>query len=143
MCGRLMGGLTPLVWMVLVEGIGRPLAGQGEETAAAPLLPPLLHWRSSFFLFAAIGVAWCVWFAFWFRNRPEENRKVSQAELDLIRAGRAESTSARSRVPWSRLLTSGNLWILCLMYACQSYGCLLYTSPSPRDGLLSRMPSSA
>ena len=25
----------------------------------------------------------------------------------------------------------------------QKYGCLLYTSPSPRDGLLSRMPSSA
>ena len=25
----------------------------------------------------------------------------------------------------------------------QGYDCLLYTSPSPRDGLLSRMPSSA
>ena len=25
----------------------------------------------------------------------------------------------------------------------QSEGCLLYTSPSPRDGLLPRMPSSA
>ena len=25
----------------------------------------------------------------------------------------------------------------------QSYGCLLYTSPSPRDATLSRMPSSA
>ena len=25
----------------------------------------------------------------------------------------------------------------------QGWGCLLYTSPSPRDGLLSRMPSSA
>ena len=25
----------------------------------------------------------------------------------------------------------------------RSEGCLLYTSPSPRDGLLSRMPSSA
>ena len=25
----------------------------------------------------------------------------------------------------------------------QLTGCLLYTSPSPRDGLLSRMPSSA
>ena len=25
----------------------------------------------------------------------------------------------------------------------ESAGCLLYTSPSPRDGLLSRMPSSA
>ena len=26
---------------------------------------------------------------------------------------------------------------------CGTWGCLLYTSPSPRDGLLSRMPSSA
>ena len=25
----------------------------------------------------------------------------------------------------------------------EGYSCLLYTSPSPRDGLLSRMPSSA
>ena len=28
-------------------------------------------------------------------------------------------------------------------YARMSGNCLLYTSPSPRDGLLSRMPSSA
>ena len=27
--------------------------------------------------------------------------------------------------------------------SAHSRGCLLYTSPSPRDGLLSRMPSSA
>ena len=27
--------------------------------------------------------------------------------------------------------------------AAEEYSCLLYTSPSPRDGLLSRMPSSA
>ena len=27
--------------------------------------------------------------------------------------------------------------------AANTYHCLLYTSPSPRDGLLSRMPSSA
>ena len=26
---------------------------------------------------------------------------------------------------------------------CNPLGCLLYTSPSPRDGILSRMPSSA
>ena len=28
-------------------------------------------------------------------------------------------------------------------FANSVYDCLLYTSPSPRDGLLSRMPSSA
>ena len=28
-------------------------------------------------------------------------------------------------------------------FVCMGLSCLLYTSPSPRDGLLSRMPSSA
>src|SRR5437868_1585759 len=53
MSGRLMGGLTPLVWMLLVETLG-------------------LSWRAAFVLFGLIGVAWCVAFAGWFRNRPEE-----------------------------------------------------------------------
>ena len=30
-----------------------------------------------------------------------------------------------------------------IIYGSFGYICLLYTSPSPRDGLLSRMPSSA
>ena len=30
-----------------------------------------------------------------------------------------------------------------IVYDSNTYTCLLYTSPSPRDGLLSRMPSSA
>ena len=36
-------------------------------------------------------------------------------------------------------LTNPKLYPLVVKYI----GCLLYTSPSPRDGLLSRMPSSA
>ena len=37
-------------------------------------------------------------------------------------------------------LKLGEVTILC---GGTGSGCLLYTSPSPRDGLLSRMPSSA
>ena len=40
-------------------------------------------------------------------------------------------------VAYSLAFTTGNKWIGDLS------NCLLYTSPSPRDGLLSRMPSSA
>ena len=36
-----------------------------------------------------------------------------------------------------------NIGILKAIHDAMVYGCLLYTSPSPRDGLLSRMPSSA
>ena len=35
-----------------------------------------------------------------------------------------------------------NVGTLTALYR-ENYSCLLYTSPSPRDGLLSRMPSSA
>ena len=40
-------------------------------------------------------------------------------------------------------VTSGYPWVLGSLVAGGPWGCLLYTSPSPRDGLLSRMPSSA
>jgi len=132
MCGRLMGGLTPLVWMLLVEGLGRTPAAAGEGGAAAgqPLLPPLLTWRGTFFLFAATGVLWCLLFAVWFRNRPREHRRANPAELALIGSATAESHSA-ARVPWSRLSGSSNLWILCLMYACQSYGWAFYMTYLP------------
>src|SRR5680860_350661 len=45
----------------------------------------------------------------------------------------------RRKVSWSDDGSQPkNETLLCFMYPC-----LLYTSPSPRDGLLSRMPSSA
>ena len=54
-----------------------------------------------------------------------------------------------SGVPERSSIFAGAVWIGGfdpggnLKLAAQTYSCLLYTSPSPRDGLLSRMPSSA
>lgn len=102
-CGRLTGGLTPLLWGLLLYRVG-------------------LSWNEAFYLFGAMGVVWCVAFAAWFRNRPDEHPGVNPAELALIRAGTgSESESAHKGVPWGTLLRSGNLWALCLMYACISY----------------------
>jgi MFS family permease len=120
MSARLMGGLTPAIWLLLIEGIGQT----GDGTTAVgrtPLGTPTLDWRQTFWLFGGLGVVWCVLFALWFRNRPEEKRNVNSAELELIRAGRADE-EGHQRVPWLRLLTSGNLWALCLMYFCGAYG---------------------
>ena len=44
--------------------------------------------------------------------------------------------------PTSELMEQGDTHAMKRSHL-QSYFCLLYTSPSPRDGLLSRMPSSA
>ena len=47
-----------------------------------------------------------------------------------------------SQIFWL-VLTFGLLYIILSKLILPKISCLLYTSPSPRDGLLSRMPSSA
>ena len=54
----------------------------------------------------------------------------------------AASASALLRTSL-KTVTTWREWIGQLDRAAQEWLCLLYTSPSPRDGLLSRMPSSA
>ncbi len=103
MSGRLIGGLTPLIWWLMVERLQ-------------------LGWRGAFFLFGSLGVMWCLAFAAWFRNRPEEKPGVNAAEQALIRGDRQDIEAGHAHVPWRRLLTSGNLWMLCLMYFCAAYG---------------------
>jgi MFS family permease len=119
MSGRLMGGLTPLVLLVLVEG----LAVEGSAPGAPDfLVAPLLSWREAFWLFGGLGVIWCLLFALWFRNRPEEKATVNEAERAIITSGRHDVAAAHAGVHWLKLLKSRNLWYLCLMYFCASYG---------------------
>lgn len=104
MSSRIVGGLTPLIWTSLILWIG-------------------LSWRTAFVLFGLVGVVWCIAFARRFRNRPEENPLVNDAERALIRGDdAAASESAHARVPWRRLLASGNLWAVCIMYFMMAYG---------------------
>src|SRR5207302_4586702 len=65
MAGRLMGGLTPLVWLLLVEGIPKSSTANPEK-AEEFFLAPILYWRSTFWIFGGLGLVWCLAFAFWF-----------------------------------------------------------------------------
>ncbi|MEX1041505.1 MAG: MFS transporter [Pirellulaceae bacterium] len=106
MTGRLMGGLTPLLWAILVG------------TGAFSL--PLLSWRGAFYLFGGIGLIWCFGFALWFRNRPSEHPGVSQAEQALI-GSRTHHGESHGGIPWRNLLASRSLLALCLMYALVTF----------------------
>ena len=56
--------------------------------------------------------------------------------------GQLEQELARIAELQDRLYAEDR-WALLLIFQAMDGACLLYTSPSPRDGLLSRMPSSA
>jgi MFS family permease len=111
--GRLMGGLTPILWWLVVLNGG-------------------MEWRTAFYLFGALGAVWCVIFAAWFRNRPDEKPEVNEAERRLIYAGRHDAEAGHANVPWMKLLTNVNLWTLCLMYFCAAYGWYFNITYLPR-----------
>ena len=60
--------------------------------------------------------------------------KLSVRPLVTLRYFRRAAGAVRAPAPGARELCAGGAVLVV---------CLLYTSPSPRDGLLSRMPSSA
>jgi MFS family permease len=169
MAGRFAGGATGFVVLALLyrtPAAERPEAlpalGAGVAGAAAPggggpfaalavlEASQVTHWRHAFWIFGALGVLWCLAFAWWFRDRPEQHAWVNDAELALIRGGRAGAVPvgdfakeagggaspaggpageagggdepSHAGVPWARLALSGNLWLLCLQYFCASFG---------------------
>jgi len=76
-------------------------------------------WRTPFYIFGLVGVAWAiVWFS-WFRNTPREKRGVSASELREIGDPPA---SRRHGLPWSLALRSTNFWAILLMGFCYGYG---------------------
>ena len=75
------------------------------------------------------------------RDNPKTGYPLTQKDLDDIckfpngRVGRIERGEINVFDEETLVKLADALELICL--------CLLYTSPSPRDGLLSRMPSSA
>ena len=108
MSARLMGGLTPLIWTLLVAGTA--------------YTPSLLNWRTAFIVFGLLGVVWCIAFAWRFRDRPEQHPDVNDAERALIAAGRETHGGEHPGVPWRAVLFNRNLVCLYLMYFGITYG---------------------
>ena len=75
-----------------------------------------------------------------YRMEIQQGNIFDQSTLDQVKVG---MTKKQVRFLLGTPLVSdpfhANRWD----YFYSLYSCLLYTSPSPRDGLLSRMPSSA
>ena len=117
MSGRLMGGLTPTVWTLLVVG--------------TKWTSPLVSWRGAFALFGCIGLAWCAAFAWFFRDHPRDHSSVNSAERNEIEAGHETAEASHASFPVRSFLRSGNLWLLCLMYFCMVYGWMFHITYLP------------
>jgi predicted MFS family arabinose efflux permease len=78
-------------------------------------------WRHAFEMFGGLGVIWAVAFAWWYRDNPLDNPKLNAAERELVRPA-ATLIVGHARPPWSKLVRSGRVWLLCWQYFFLSYG---------------------
>jgi nitrate/nitrite transporter NarK len=58
-------------------------------------------------------------------------KRVNAAELDLIARGRPAAPAGHGRAPWTRLLASGSVWSLCLMYGFGAFSATFFITWLP------------
>jgi len=103
---RLGGALTPVLVVYLIAHFG---------------------WRSPFVIFALIGLVWgAVWW-FFYRDAPAEHRSVNAEELALIEAALGKKKAGeKTVVPWRKILSAPQMWLLSLMYFCYGWGIVTF-----------------
>ena len=67
----------------------------------------------------------------------------SQEPIEMKKEIISTENAPKAIGPYSQAVKAGNFMFISGQIPLDPKTCLLYTSPSPRDGLLSRMPSSA
>jgi MFS family permease len=104
-------------------------AGRLGGALAFPLLVPLeqhFGWHAIFYVLGAAGLAWSViWWA-WFRNDPSEMPGIAAEEIAEIRAGQIALGSVHQSVPWAKLLSLPQLWLIVVAYFCYAWGSWFY-----------------
>ncbi len=92
-----------------------------------------VNWRQSFYMFGAVGFIWAFLFFRWFRDTPDRHPGVNAAELSRLArpAERLTGGDAHGGAPWAKFFTNRSVWLLCLQYACLSYGFWFYITWLP------------
>jgi MFS family permease len=110
---------TSFIWM------SSRIGGAVSPWIIGAMSDSLGGWRPAFWVLGAVGIVWAFAFYGWFRDRPEEMPGANQAEAALIRAdsgpGSIHHDDGHTKVPWSRLLFSTNLWALYIVASSASF----------------------
>ncbi len=115
-----------------LQGITHAAARVGAAIAV-PIVVALViafhNWRPSYYILGAVGLVWAVLFYFFFRDKPSQVKTVNASELAIIDRGRsaaAASTATRPTVPWKRILSSKDIWILAITQFIYGYTFWIY-----------------
>ena len=122
-------------WMLPSErGFAQGLTHAGSRVGGAltPALVALIisryGWRTAFVAFGCLGLVWAALWLWYYRDSPAQHKSVNALELEAIQteAGTLRRPGSGSAVPWARILSSPQMWLLSSMYFCYAYNIGVY-----------------
>lgn len=102
-------------------------AGKFGGAIALPLIAwmiAMLDWRLTFVIVGSLGIFWSVLWYFFFSDTPEENKFISQEEVNYIRNGQVMKHGGGKHthpMKWYQLLRYRNVWAMCLGFFTSNY----------------------
>jgi ACS family glucarate transporter-like MFS transporter len=136
-----LGRWFPMTRRAYVSGVLGAFMGVGGllGTLLTSILFVYLDWRVLFFAYAVPGLLWSLWFAWWYRERPEEHAGVNDLELAVIRGAVDENEPVRKptahepeKIPWLAILLSLNMNQLNLQQFFRALGFTFFMTWFPR-----------
>jgi sugar phosphate permease len=122
-----------------VQGVSHAASRLGAAIGPPLAVAIMIHygWRSVFYVIGVLSLMWSVLYLLAYRNMPEENERVSRAELARIRGVdekgeiKQANIQKRPKVPWGVLLKHSNMWAVMCAYAAYIYSLWFFLSWLP------------
>jgi sugar phosphate permease len=126
-------------WMLPSErGFAQGVTHAGSRLGAA-LTPALVAfiivgygWRAPFVCFGTLGLLWAALWFWYYRDTPAEHNRMNAAERELLQSALGTVANVRRTVPWKRILSSPQMWLICAMYFCYAYNISVYLTWFPK-----------
>ena len=111
-----------------VQGVTHACARAGNTVAPMIVAAVMTAygWRASFYVCAAISLAWVVLWALTFTEHPSDHPRITQAELDSVPAPNA----GKPQVPWGPLFR--RMIPVTIVYFCYGWTLWLFLSWIPQ-----------
>lgn len=88
-------------------------------------------WQSSFYVFAFLGVIWCLVWLWYGRDRPEQHPDMTMVELQKIKSDQDPPEVMNQPTHWREVFSNSAVWGLAVSYFFHNYLWYLYMSWLP------------
>jgi len=80
-------------------------------------------WEWIFYVFGVLGLLWCISWTWIVKDNPEEDRKITDQELEYLRTSIGVSNDETHMAPpWKSMMTSKPVWAIIIAHFSENWG---------------------